>query len=236
MARGFIRTRLTSGLLIAGLILSACSDGGERSVSGGAASIVRGDSPTEREMRSLARAMQKTILQGTAAGAGAGGALDLAFGGDDDAGAGISIGAVSGASAGTYVALIQRKYTLRGRRLKQIQKDLDLNAEQMQQTLNIMKATLDLQKSELATLREQAAAGDATETLIARETAEAQSNLSQMNLAIQGATARQEEFSAARDLTKRRRQEESPIDPDLTRLSAQISEMKAIANDLAQTL
>ena len=236
MARGFIGTKLTSALLIAGLVLSACSDGSERSAGGGAASIVRGDSATEREMRSLARAMQKTILQGTATGAGVGGALDLAFGGDDDASAGISIGATAGASAGTYVALVQRKYTLRGRRLKHIQKDLDRNAEEMQKTLNIMKATSDLQKRELAALRAQAEAGEVKQRNLKRETSEAQNNLSQMNLAIQGAAARQEEFSAARKLTKRRRQDDSPIDPDLARLSNQIAEMKAIANDLAQTL
>ena len=236
MARGFIRTKLISGLLIAGLVLSACGGGGDRSVASGAASVVRGDSKTEKEMRSVARAMQKTILQGTATGAGAGGALDLAFGDDDDAGSGVSIGATAGATAGTYVALIQRKYTRRARRLKAVQKDLDRNAKEMEQALSVMRATLVLQKRELAALRVRAEAGDATQRLLKRETSEAKSNLKQMNLTIAGATARQEEFSAARKLTKKRRKTESPIDPDLAMLAGQIADMKAIANDLAQTL
>lgn len=233
MARGFAVAKLTTVFLIAGLVLAACGGG---STTKTVSSVVRGDSKVERELRSSARAMQKTILEGTAVGAGGGASLDLAFGDDDDVGLGTSVGATAGASAGTYVALIQRKYSRRARRLKQIKKDLDRNAEDMIATLAVMQSALVLQKRELAEIKAKAAVGEATPRQVAREVAEANANLKQMNLAIDGASARQEEFSATRKLTKRRRQDESPIDPDLAQLAGRIAEMKAIANDLATSL
>lgn len=227
-------TKLIAFALAATLGLTACSDGSDQRSN--VSAVIRGDSAEERELRKAAQAMQKTILEGVATGAGVGGTLDLVFGDDDDAGTGITVGAGAGAAAGTYVAHVQQKYTRRARRLRQIQEDLDRNAEEMLTTIAIMKKARDAQKKELEELRAKAVNGEATARQVAREEAEAQDNLKQMNLAIDGAAARQEEFSAARKLTKRRRQEESPIDPDLAQLAGRIAEMKAIANDLATSL
>lgn len=234
MARRSHFTRITAALLAGSLVLAACDEGtSTQSVNAG---VAQGDSPQEVELRRAAKAMQKTILEGAAAGGAAGGLIGLSIGGSDDVGSGITIGAGAGAAAGTYVAFVQRKYTFRARRLKQVQTDLDRHAQEMQATLAAMNAALAVQKQDLAAVRAQAAAGAATAADLARETAEANNNLSQMQLAIDGATKRQEEFAAARDLTKRRNEAVAPIDPQLAAMSSRISEMKAVANDLAQSL
>jgi len=234
MARRLTFPRLTTIVVVSALGLTACSETTTTTTSSPA--IIQGDSQVEKELRSAARAMQKTILQGTAAGAATGGLLDITLGDDDDGGTGFAIGGLAGASAGTYVALIQRKFTRRARRLKAVKTDLDRNAAEMQATINVMNAALVAQKNELASLRLQAAAGEATEEQVAREVAEAQNNLGQMQLAIQGASVREQEFAATRDLTKRKRDDQAPIDPDLQQLAGRIAEMKAIANDLATSL
>ena len=225
-------SRITGALLIAGMVLAACESG--TTTQQVSASVVQGDTPQEQELRRAAKAMQKTILEGAAAGGAAGGLVGLTLGGSDNIGAGITIGA--GAAAGTYVAFVQRKFTRRARRLKQVQTDLDRHAREMQATLAAMNAALAVQKQDLAAVRLKAAQGAATPADLARETAEANSNLSQMMLAIDGATKRQEEFNAARDLTKRSNDEVAPIDPQLAAMSNRIAEMKAVANDLAESL
>lgn len=235
MARGFGFSRIVAVVSILCIALAACDGGGttERVVT----SAAQGDSPEEVALRRAAKAMQRTILEGAAAGGAAGGLLGLTFGNDsDDVGSGVSIGIGAGTAAGTYVAFVQRKFVRRARRLKQVQDDLDRNAQEMQATLAAMNAALRVQQQELTAVRLQAAQGSAAPEDLARETAEAQSNLSQMQLAIDGATKRQEEFIAARSLTKRRNQETAPIDPELQAMANRIAEMKAVANDLAQEL
>lgn len=234
MVSRFALTQLAAALVIAGVTLSAC--GGTESVSKTAPPAVKGDSAEERELRRTTAAMQKTIWQGAAAGAGAGALLDLAIGGDDDVGFGTVVGLGAGAAAGTYVAHVQSNFARRSQRLKEVQKDLDRNAEEMTATINAMNAVLRVQKQELAAIKLQTEQGTADPKALAQETAEANGNLSQMNLAIDGATKRQQDFIQARDLTKRTRQDASPIDPDLAILASRIEEMKAIANDLATTL
>ena len=180
--------------------------------------------------------MQKTILEGAAAGGAAGGLIGLSIGDSGDAGTGITIGAGAGAAAGTYVAFVQRKFVRRARRLKQVQTDLDRNAKEMEATLAAMNAALQVQKQDLAAVRQKAAQGTGTPEELARETAEANNNLSQMQLAINGATKRQAEFVETRDLTKRRDDTVAPIDPELLAMSNRIAEMKAVASDLAQSI
>ncbi|WP_299729366.1 hypothetical protein [uncultured Tateyamaria sp.] len=227
-------SRITAALLIGSMALAACDSGtATEQVS---ATVAQGDTPQEVELRRAAKAMQRTILEGAAAGGAAGGLAGLTLGGSDDIGIGISIGAGAGAAAGTYVAFVQRKFTRRARRLKQVQTDLDRHAQEMEATLAAMNAALAVQKQELTAVRLKATQGAATPAELARETAEANNNLSQMMLAIDGATKRQEEFTAARDLTKRRNDEVAPIDPQLQAMANSIAEMKAVANDLAGSL
>lgn len=235
MARRSSLTRIAGALSIFGILLAAC-DETTTTTQSAVPTLVEGDSAEERELRRASKAMQRTILEGAAAGAGAGGLLSLTLGDSDDFGSGITIGAGAGAAAGTYVAFVQRKFTRRARRLKQVQTDLDRHAQEMQSTLAAMNAALQVQQRELADVRLRAAQGTATPQELALETAEANSNLSQMQLAIDGATKRQAEFTEVRDLTKRRSADTAPIDPELQAMATRIAEMKAVANDLASAL
>lgn len=235
MARRSHFTRIAGALSVFAIFLAACGE--TTSTQTAVPALIEGNSAEERELRRASKAMQKTILEGAAAGASAGGLIGLTIGGDSDSfGSGISIGAGAGAAAGTYVAFVQRKFTRRARRLSQVQTDLDRHAQEMQATLAAMNAALRVQQQDLAAVRLAAAAGTATAQDLARETAEANSNLAQMQLAIDGATKRQAEFTEVRDLTKRRNDDVAPIDPELLAMSNRIAEMKAVASDLAGSL
>lgn len=230
----FNSARMIAASLAMSLALSACGES-----TGGTPPPVAspgGDSQAEADLRQQAQAMQKTILQGAVAGGVTGGAIGFGLGGSDDAATGVSIGLGAGALAGTYVAYVQRSYANRERRLNQIKSDLDRNAAEMQTTINVMNQVLAAQKAELDALRARAAAGTATQEELQREIAEANGNLSQMQLAIDGASKRQGEFSEARGLTIASGAAASPIDPDLAALSNQIAQMRGIANDLATSL
>lgn len=235
MARRSHFTRIAGALSVFAIVLAACGE--TTSTQTAVPALIEGNSAEERELRRASKAMQKTILEGAAAGASAGGLIGLTIGGDGDSfGSGITIGAGAGAAAGTYVAFVQRKFTRRARRLSQVQTDLDRHAQEMQATLAAMNAALRVQQQDLAAVRLAAAAGTATAQDLARETAEANSNLAQMQLAIDGATKRQAEFTEVRDLTKRRNDDVAPIDPELLAMSNRIAEMKAVASDLAGSL
>ncbi len=226
-------SKLTAILLSASLAVAACSDTSQDKTP---APTAGGTTQAEADLAKQAAAMQKTILQGAIAGGVTGGAIGFGLGGSDDVGTGISFGLGAGALAGTYVAFVQRSYAGREARLRQVQKDLDRNAAEMQTTLNVMNQVLAAQKAELDALNAQVAAGTVDPVLFERELAEANGNLAQMELAIDGATKRQAEFNEARNLTIARGQTASPIDGDLAALSDQISQMRGIAGDLASSL
>ncbi|WP_170789106.1 hypothetical protein [Ruegeria lacuscaerulensis] len=233
MAGRFYPTRIGAGLVTLSLVLSACGDSSQTSAP---ATAPTGSTQAEADLVKQAAAMQKTILQGAVAGGVIGGGIGFGLGGSDDAGSGISIGLGAGALAGTYVAFVQRNYAGREARLRQIREDLDRNAAEMQTTLTVMNQVLAAQKAELDALNASIAAGKADPALIEKELAEANGNLTQMELAIDGATKRQSEFTEARTLTIARGQTASPIDADLTALSNQITQMRGIASDLASSL
>ncbi len=227
-------TGLIVALMSASLVLSAC--GGSGSAPETLTAVRGGSTQAEADLAKQAAAMQKTILQGAVAGGVTGGAIGFGLGGTDDIGSGVAIGLGAGALAGTYVAFVQRNYAGRKARLRQIEKDLDKNAAEMQTTLNVMNEVLAAQKTELGALKASAAAGTVDQAELQRELTEANGNLAQMELAIDGATRRQAEFSEARNLTIKRGQSASPIDGDLAALSNQISQMRGIASDLASSL
>jgi len=222
-------TRLIAVLIAASLALTGCG-GSDRDTA------PETSSQPEADLVKQAAALQKTVLQGAIAGGVTGGAIGFGLGGDDNIGSGISIGLGAGALAGTYVAFVQRSYAGREARLRQIKKDLDSNAAEMQTTLNVMNQVLAAQKAELDALNARAAAGTVDQAELQRELTEANGNLAQMELAIDGATKRQAEFNEARSLTIARGQTASPIDGDLANLSNQISQMRGIAGDLASSL
>lgn len=227
--------RVIAAGLAALLALGACGGAPEPETSAPAVTG-GGDTQAEADLAKQAAAMQKTILQGAVAGGLAGGAIGFGLGGSDDIGSGVSIGLATGAAAGTYVAFVQRSYIGREARLRQIKTDLDQNAAEMQTTINVMNQVLASQKADLDALKAKVAAGEATEAELQSEIAQANGNFSQMELAIDGATKRQSEFTEARGLTLAKGESTSPIDSDLADLQNRIAQMKGIANDLATAL
>ncbi len=233
-----LATKLTAGLTLMALGLAGC---------GAPAPVVNDPIPAtanvtpasaaraEAALRRQAAALQRTILEGAIVGAAVGGGLGLVFGDDDDARRGLQLGLLAGATAGTYVAFVQRRYLTRGQRLKQIKADLDRNAAEMRTTIQVMRDVLALQRQELADVKARLAAGTASNADLQAELAQARANLGEMQKAIAGATARQSELGATRGLT-RIRNGASPIDADLATLAAQIDAMKQIANDLSSQL
>ena len=192
-------------------------------------------SQADPELVKRARALRKTVLQGAAAGAGVGTAIGFALDQDDGALQGLKIGLGSGLLAGTYVAHVQSNFITRQSRLRQIKSDLDDNAREIATTINVMRDVLVLQKSELASLKEQVLAGRTDASALDAALSIANSNLEQMQIAVDGAVGRQDEFNATRSLVLADNNT-SAIDSDLSSLSMQIASMKAIASDLANEL
>ncbi|MCV2866445.1 hypothetical protein [Defluviimonas sp. WL0075] len=227
MAHGFSRSGLTAVCLSAALALGAC--GGAPAPE---SSVAQPAVAADAELSRVATAMQKTILEGALAGAAAGGGIAMTLGTNRKKG--IQIGTAVGASAGSYVAFIQRKYFFKERRLEAMKSDLDRNSEEVAATISVMQGVLAAQKAELDSLRAQASTGGDPAALDAG-VAQAQANLSEMQRAIEGATNRQAEFTEARGLVPADGGG-SRIDPELSALSSQIAEMRAIADDLAGSL
>jgi len=228
-----ITAKLITILTIAAFGLSACGAPTTKPTTANTTTSSPA-SDLEKELRKQATAMQRTILEGALAGVALGGGLGFALNNKKGAKRGAQIGLFAGLSAGTYVAFVQRKYSNKQKRLRVIKSDLDKNAKQMQTTINVMRGVLAVQRQELAAVKSRLAAGKATKADVKAEIGQARANLSQMQKAINGASARQAEFGGTRGLTVRAGV--SRIDGELAALTQQIAAMKAIANDLASEI
>ncbi|MEH6835060.1 MULTISPECIES: hypothetical protein [Falsihalocynthiibacter] len=191
-------------------------------------------SSAEKQLQRQATAMQKTILEGAVAGALLAGALSSNRRGAISIGPAIGFGMVIGGSAGTYVAFLQKQYSNNEQRLDAVKSDIDANSAEIQQTINVMREVLAVQEAELKSVRARVNSGASPEALYA-ELADANANLLNMQLAIEGADRRQAELGQVRGLVLANNNT-SLIDPDLAALAQQITSMKAIANDLENQL
>lgn len=227
--------KLTLVAIVTSFAVTACEPTSSDTPGASATNANAPSGAAEKRLEQQAAAMQKTILEGALAGAAAGGLLDYAIGGDDDIGAGLGIGLIVGASAGTYVAYMQRQYSNKEKRLKAIKSDIDQNSAEVQQTINVMNEVLALQRAELAAVRARINTGTTSPAALQAELTQANNNLANMQRAIDGANRRQAELGTVRGLTPVNNGA-SAIDPDLAALSQQIASMKAIANDLAKEL
>ena len=222
--------KLTGLILAACIALASCADAPDTTRNSAVP-----PAEAEAELRRQARVMGKTILEGATAGGAVGGTIGFTIGGGDrdSTRQGANVGLALGATAGTYVAFVQRRFLRKEARLRRIKEDLDRNAAEMEATLAAMRQVLALQRAELAAFP---AVSSEDPGRAAREVEEAEANLAQMRLAVSGAQARQEEFGAARLLTLEAEDTQSPIDPDLALLAERIGQMRAVANDLALAL
>lgn len=235
-ARAIVATAMTATLVLAACDESTTSPSTTAASGNSSAAAVPAGQSDER-LRQQAAAMQRTILEGAAAGAALGAGIGIGFGGTRSALlTGLASGAAAGAAAGTYVGFLQKRYSNEEQRLEQVKSDLDQNAVEIQTTINVMREVLASQQRELSSLRSQVSNGTATQAQLSAQVSQANANLQQMQIAIDGATKRQSEFGAARGLTLVSGSSTSPIDGDLSALSNQIASMKSIANDLATSI
>ena len=219
--------KILTFLLVA--TLSAC--GGSNPSPGDApAAQAAGADPA---MVEVASAMQRTILEATAIGAGSGAAFNVVTGIGNRSDS-IQVGALLGASAGTYVALVQRTYILKNRRLEAIQTDLDANAAEIERSIAVMRQVLEDRRAEIDSFSETPAAAAELETVVG-DTVAARANLEEMERAIAGADGRFAEFEETRSLVLIDAST-SEIDEDLANLQGQIATMRSIAGELAQSL
>lgn len=215
----------------AALFLSACVV--EAPPTAGATS----DDP-EIRLAQLASGLQRTVLEGAAAGAvvGPGFVVFYAKPGQPsgeqlrDAAA---IGGAAGAATGAYVAHLQSRYAERADRLRRIRADLDRSSTEIAATVQVMREVLALQERELSELRAGSATASPAE--LDREIAEARQNLGQMQRAVEGATRRRAEFAEARSLVALDTGA-TEIDGELAALAGQIAAMRAIADELSEDI
>lgn len=212
-------------------VLASCTvpnDGPTRARSGDA----------EKDLRIMSAALQRTIFEAAATGAVVGPGFVVVYSGRRTSPTTLAnsaaAGAAVGAAAGAYVGFLQQKYSNQEDRLERVKSDLDKNAQEIQATINVMRDVVDQQQRDLDALKAQAAAGENSQAL-AKEVAEANANLGEMQKAISGAENRQREFQSTRGLVPVNGSG-SAIDPELQQLSNQIAAMRAIASDLAENI
>lgn len=222
-----LNSKLIVVTLVASLGLSACvipvlpgmGTGGGRS----------GMTATELELHNRSRAMQKTILEGLAIGAGTGAVISAVSGGDTVRGA--LIGAAVGVAAGSYLAHLQRNYADKESRLVAAISDLQGTNAEARLTLSVMRRVVDAQLRELAQLRRAVANGSADQSALNAELRDARANLRDMDAAADGAAKREREFSRAQ---RRGGLDDGngAMDRELDELANRVKQMRDVAQSL----
>lgn len=228
MAYRLATTKLTTILIAATMGLSACEPAASPdSQASSAAASQAGNTPAEIALRQQAKAMQRSVVEGAVAGA----ALSFLFA-DRDSPTSLATGIAAGAAAGGYVGQIQKRHATQEARLEAVKSDLDESAQEMLTTINVMREVLNQQRSELATIRANAAAGAASSGQVNAEVQQARANIAVMQSAINGAQNREKELGSARGL-RLSGPGQATVNAELASLSRQVAEMRAIASELS---
>ncbi len=231
MAIAKMNSKLLAVALVATLGLGGCvipvpagtGNGGGRT----------GMTATELELHNRSQAMQKTILEGLAIGAGTGAVISAVTGGNTVRGT--VIGAAVGAAAGSYVAHLQRNYADKEARLVAAIADLQGTNAEARVTLDVMRRVVNAQLRELAQLRRAVANGTAEQAALNAELADARANLRDMNGAADGAAKRHREFERAR---RRSGVDDSDgkMQRELDELANRVSQMREVAQELENNI
>jgi hypothetical protein len=225
MADRFLGTKLTIAALSGLMVLSSCGPPPSTSP------VVQGTPGANPELVNRAAILTRTILEVAALGAAAGALGTQVYGSPLF---GMSVTTTAGTVTGTYLGFLQQKYATEEQVLDQVRRDLDRNSAEIAATIKVMRNVLAAQQADLGRLRAQAQSGAATSAQVNEGVAAAQANLTEMQIAINGATNRKAEFATARSLVPTA--SGSQIDPELAALSSQIAEMRAIASDLSRKI
>lgn len=235
---GRFPARIGGALILAALALAGCEQGAGGAGSSGdpaSASVVeRSRAPTEAErlLDQRSRAMQRTVLEASGAGAALGGTSALAWGLGPALIASLAGGA-AGASAGSYVGTLQQEYADDERRLDRMVDDLETANADAEALITAMRRVLDEQLAEIASIRASIAEDAGAEALLAAELDSLQENVTVMEAAISGADERLEDVRTARNVLAPD-QAGARVDQKLGELGRRISAMREIATTLSE--
>jgi hypothetical protein len=223
MARRLRAAGLTA--LAVCLALAACTDTAQAPAAADSAAVA---GTPEARLAQQSRAMQRTVLEGALIGAGLGAAASEVHAAPIPLG--IVVGVSGGLVGGNYVGFLQSQYASNEERLEQLRRDIDATNAETEAMIQTMREVLARQQSELAAAR-AGAGGQPTPELAAQEEI-ARTSLADMQLAIDGATAREAEFDDVRAL-QLVPGERTGVDSQVADLGARIAEMRQIADTLA---
>jgi hypothetical protein len=221
MARRLRAAGLTA--LAVCLALAACTDTAQAPAAADSAAVA---GTPEARLAQQSRAMQRTVLEGALIGAGLGAAASEVHAAPIPLG--IVVGVSGGLVGGNYVGFLQSQYASNEERLEQLRRDIDTTNAETEAMIQTMREVLARQQSELAAAR---AGGQPTPELAAQQEI-ARTSLADMQLAIDGATAREAEFDDVRAL-QLVPGERTGVDSQVADLGARIAEMRQIADTLA---
>lgn len=220
---------LTAGLMVLGTTVAQAQGARTRALGEDAprSQNSRGSQAngSEAELARQAKAFQRTMAEGIAAGAAIGLLADTLSSNDNNSGLQIGIG--TGAISGSYVARLQQKYRKKEQRLDRMHDDITKANADLAASIATMQAVVAFQQSELETLR----TSGAKKREIRNELKEAKANLDNMSKAIGGAQKWEKEFKSTRSLRLVKGQA-TGIDSDIALLSARIAAMKQVANQM----
>jgi hypothetical protein len=185
----------------------------------------------EETLALQSRALQRTVLEGAVLGTAAGAAGNRVWGYATPIG--IVGGGTVGTVTGTYLGYLQNRYATNEERLERIRYDMELTNQETAETVATMQTVLAQQRAQLAAAR--AAAPTPAASDVAREVAEAQENLANMQLATRGAENRRQEFLATAPLQLVGGQT-TGVDSQVAELESRIASMRAIADTLAEEI
>lgn len=232
MNSGKTASKLVGLVLVASLGLSGCVIPVPAGVSIGQGqnnNARANATPAELELRDRSAAMQKTILEGIAAGAAAGLALSAINQSGQRTVQNVAIGALIGGLAGSYVGHLQRNYATREEQLARARADIFDTNKEVKATLRVMRAVVSTQIRDLENLRVAVAAGQADQSALNQELRDARANLRDMEGAADGAERRRRDFARAGNDDPSGR-----MDRELAELSGRISEMRQVADELSE--
>jgi uncharacterized membrane protein len=219
--------KITLPILLA-LPLVACNSTTEKVSTAPPSTIAQDVANSEQELALQAKAYQRTIAEGVGTGAVVGTLLGTLT---NNTKGGFTIGVGAGALSGTYVAALQQKYISKERKLEKVRDDINAANAQLAASIATMQVVLDLQTGQLAALRSQAGSNET----LSKEITEAETNLTNMRTAVDGAGKWKEEFQSTRSL-KLVENQLTGVDSEIALLSERIEAMRAISDTLAATI
>jgi hypothetical protein len=194
--------------------------------------------PEQRRLRAQNQDFNRTLGEGAVTGALIGGLIGLLAGGRHNRGAGALIGAGVGALAGTaagyYVAKKKQQYVNENQRLDSMTSDVRADNTKLEAYIANTRTVVAQNKAELARLRSEYNARQATRADLNRRISTAEQDAAHIRQTVGRLRERQNDYLQARNATRA----EDPgvstaaMDAEIARLSQQIQVLEGQLNEL----